>query len=674
MKKAVLLVSALLLTSCGISSSSSASSQASNPSFSSEVSSSISSASSSQENPSSSSSLSQSSIAMSEVKEDEGSLPARYRTWYQLLVYSFADGNNDGVGDFKGIVDKLDYLRNLGIGGIWLSPIHEAASYHSYDVKDYYSVNSKYTPTVGGVKYDLKKLLEECHKRDIKVSLDLVLNHSSTEHPWYYRDHKDWYTSSNQWYFGGSMPEFNYDVAAVRTEMKKIGAYWIDQGVDGFRLDAAYWIYNQGQYASKEMEKKTIAWWKEFSVAMKAKKSDFYLIGEVLTDENQNAIDMMEGLDTNFNFERIGKLVNASKGEDGAELAKYVASYHEKIKAKNSDSLPSPTLSNHDIGRYINREGVTGKNQIKMANGLMAIMPGGAYIYYGDELGMTGSSGGWQDMSYRTPMPWTSGQTNPSSYYGNWGDSTTLSGAKADVDAKNDDSIYAYTAKVINFKNKHHDLYTGTPILLDSKSNAIGALKIDGKRDYAIIFNSSDSAGTVSLGGSYSLGADLSVQGNIYSDDNITFSLPSKSIAVFEIGNDFALVSSSATGGNSSSIEEGFEFKGTPEDKLAPIVSEAQGKMELYFFNGQTKWDQVNCYAWVDDSIRYLGNWPGTSIAKVDELWYKVEIPHGASNVIFNNGSKQTIDLSQKEGTHYFVPTSFNDKISGVWYSSNPLA
>ena len=92
-------------------------------------------------------------------------LDNRHRTWYQLLVYSFADGSGDGIGDFKGIVNHLDYLKKLGIGGIWLSPCHEASHYHGYDVKDYYSINSLYEK--GGVNF--AKLLEECHKRDIRV-------------------------------------------------------------------------------------------------------------------------------------------------------------------------------------------------------------------------------------------------------------------------------------------------------------------------------------------------------------------------------------------------------------------------------------------------------------------------------------------------------------------------
>ena len=623
------------------------------------------------------SSVSSSSIASNvfTVQDDTSPLPSKQRSYYQLLVYSFADGNNDGIGDFKGIVDKLDYLQKLGIGGIWLSPIHPAASYHSYDVTDYYSVNSVYTPTVDGVRYDLNKLLSECHSRDIHVILDLVLNHSSTNHPWYYSDHKNWYTSSDQWYFGGSMPEFNYDIPAVRNEMKNIGTYWLNKGVDGFRLDAAWWIYNHGNYATKDDENKTIAWWQEFATAMKNKKSDVYLIGEVLTDDNQNAIDMYAGLDADFNFERIGATVRASKGEEAGKYAEYVASYHKKITAKNSDAIPSPTLSNHDIGRFPKREQVSGAEALKMANALTMITPGGGYLYYGDELGMDASSGGWDDMAYRTPMPWSKGQTNSQSYYGQSSSYTTLTNKKADIDAKSDSSLYGYLAKAINFKNKHIDLYTGTPTQFMTPSGRLGAIKVSGNRDYIIFINSATSAAELTLSGPYGLGCDLATSGHVsLTEDGLH--IPKKSIAILEIKDGFKLDNLSWSDGSQdeSSSSDGFDFKGTPESKVGRIDSPVSGKMTLYYFNGETLWDDVYCYAWLDGSTNYLGSWPGTKMTKVDDYWYSIEISHGASNVIFANGQgEQTIDLAENNGTHYFVPTSFDGKINGDWYSSNPL-
>lgn len=103
-----------------------------------------------------------------------------YRNWYEIFVYSFYDTNNDGIGDLNGVTQKLDYIKDMGFTGIWLMPIHPTTTYHKYDVIDYYEVDETY-----GTLEDLKTLVEEAHKRGIKVILDLVLNHSSSSHPWF---------------------------------------------------------------------------------------------------------------------------------------------------------------------------------------------------------------------------------------------------------------------------------------------------------------------------------------------------------------------------------------------------------------------------------------------------------------------------------------------------------
>lgn len=150
---------------------------------------------------------------------------SKHRTFYQLLVYSFADGNNDGVGDFKGIIDHLDYLQNLGIRGLYLSPIHQSASYHGYDIIDFYSVHDKFEVTVNNVKYDLAKLISECHKRDINIVLDMVLNHSYYSCAWK-SQHPNWYKTPNAFY---GMEDFNFDNQDLRKEIKNVGKYWLEK-------------------------------------------------------------------------------------------------------------------------------------------------------------------------------------------------------------------------------------------------------------------------------------------------------------------------------------------------------------------------------------------------------------------------------------------------------------
>ena len=193
-----------------------------------------------------------------------------YRTWYEIFVYSFCDSDGDGVGDLQGVISKLDYLQELGVNGIWLMPIHPSPTYHKYDVTDYDAIDPQY-----GTMADFDQLMQACQARDIHVILDLVLNHTSVEHPWfqtaadylrtlepgqepdgnqcpyvdyYFFDQEpktaDYYpVEGTSWQYEGKfwsgMPDLNLDNPALREEIKSIMAFWMGKGVSGFRLDAA---------------------------------------------------------------------------------------------------------------------------------------------------------------------------------------------------------------------------------------------------------------------------------------------------------------------------------------------------------------------------------------------------------------------------------------------------
>src|SRR5690242_15613038 len=200
------------------------------------------------------------------------------RVWYEAFVRSFKDGNGDGIGDFRGLTSKLDYLNDgdpsttddLGVTGMWLMPIADSPSYHGYDVIDYDKVEPDY-----GTRADLDAFLAAAHARGIKVIVDLVLNHTSSENPWFQASakhdgtHDDWYVWSDtnpgwlgpdgqvvwreqgkRWYyalFSEGMPDLNYRSPAVTAEIDRITTYWLqDVGVDGFRLDAAKYLVEDG--------------------------------------------------------------------------------------------------------------------------------------------------------------------------------------------------------------------------------------------------------------------------------------------------------------------------------------------------------------------------------------------------------------------------------------------
>ena len=434
------------------------------------------------------------------------------RNYYQLLVYSFADSNGDGWGDFKGIVDKLDYLKDLGINGLWLSPFLEADEYHGYNVKDYYKVASKYE--VNNTK--IKDLIDACHKKDINVVMDLVINHTSVNHTWY-KEHRDWYSGNDA--FGGNMKDLNYDKKEVVEEVKKVGKYWINQGIDGFRLDAAMWIFNSGKSVNHN---KNYTFWNEWCNAMRDVREDIYIVGEVLDKNHDLSYQYSQaGFSSTFDFNAPMHTYNLVSNSS-YDYAGSVIKDYQKIKASNFVS--SRPLSNHDFGRFTQQHPsmdngemdgkyyFTNPKQIKLANAINALTPGATYIYYGDELGLQGNSpDGWKDMSYRTPMPWDDKYlTKSTEYYKNYkGEGKTTSKIEGNANTKlsdyiaNDGSIYKNLSKVLKAKMNNEFVRNGE--LVASKDSNIFK---DGLSGFTIqnngykthlVFNPSNSSKTVNV-------------------------------------------------------------------------------------------------------------------------------------------------------------------------------
>lgn len=394
-----------------------------------------------------------------------------YRTYYQLLVYSFADGDGDGIGDFKGIVDNLDYLVDLGVEGLWLSPVLAATSYHSYDIEDYYHIRYEYEVTVDGVKYDFNYLLKECHKKNIKVLMDLVINHSS-----YYNEFNylfdSWYSKDNRFGF----PEFDFDKEIVRTVTKDIGEYWLDRGVDGFRLDAAMWIYNDGS----DRHEKNYEFWNEWCKKMKEVKPDCYIIGEVLDENHDLAYDYAQaGFDSTFDFNALGTVISAVK-DSTYDYASNTMANVNKALANNPNYILGRALSNHDIGRFNQSHPdsndiayyVETVEEIKLANALNALTPGNTFIYYGDELGLLGTATDtrpnyYYDMNYRTPMPFENERTDSVAYFeGFHGQGVTTSNTITDESISeilsDPNSIYNKLKEALALKNSSEVLQKGT--------------------------------------------------------------------------------------------------------------------------------------------------------------------------------------------------------------------
>ena len=357
-----------------------------------------------------------------------------YRTFYQIFVGSFSDSNGDGFGDLRGIINRFDYLNDgnmnsetsLGVQGIWLSPIFASPSYHKYDAKDYYQVDWRF-----GTEEDLKELIELCHSRNVKLILDLAINHTSTQHEWFLKfkqaridgdtanPYYDFYTcaatserakgityhrvgSTDWWYegnFSGEMPELNYDNPEVRQAVLDVAKYYLDMGIDGFRFDAVKYIY----YGDAPQ---SVDFWQWYMQELKAINPEVYCVGECWSGDSE-VLEYYKALNC-FNFtssSNEGVFASAAKGNDVNSLTGYVSSYQDRVLNANPEGMPMFFLANHDQDRIAGT--FLFDSQRMMVANLYLLAPGSPVIYYGEEIGMKGSRGGaMTDANRRLAMLW----------------------------------------------------------------------------------------------------------------------------------------------------------------------------------------------------------------------------------------------------------------------------
>ncbi len=350
---------------------------------------------------------------------------------YEIFVQSFYDANGDGIGDIRGLEQKLDYLIDLGVEAVWLMPIHPSPSYHRYDVQDYQKVDPDY-----GTLADFKKFVRAAHRRNIKVIIDLVLNHSSDQHHWFkearknkynlYRNYYVWAKKDNieteltkksilhddeklsQWhknlpddeyyygFFWRGMPDLNYENPQVRQEAFNIGRFWLEEaGIDGFRLDAAKYIFPESR-----MEE-THRWWQSFRREMESIKPDVYLVGEVW-DNAETVAPFFKGFHSAFNFDLSFALLDALKMHRPENLAEKLQSIRMLYQSHNPAYQDAIFITNHDQNRIMTELG--GHNaKMKLAASVLLTLPGIPFIYYGEEIGMRGQK---PDKYIREPFIW----------------------------------------------------------------------------------------------------------------------------------------------------------------------------------------------------------------------------------------------------------------------------
>jgi maltose alpha-D-glucosyltransferase / alpha-amylase len=388
---------------------------------------------------------------------------------YQVHVRTFHDKNGDGIGDFQGLEEKLDYLQELGVNAIWLMPFFPSPLRDDgYDISDYRSVHASY-----GTLEDFKKLLESAHERGIRVIIEMVLNHTSDQHPWFHEarssqdnPRRDWYvwsdtdtrykgariifldTEKSNWAwdpisksfywhrFFSHQPDLNYDNPAVREEMWKVMTFWLEMGVDAFRLDAVpYLVEREGTNCENLPETHSVL--KELR-----RKMDEQFPGRMLLAEaNQWPADLRpyfgdgDEFHMAFHFPLMPRMFMGLKLEDRKPITEILQQTPEippscqwSLFLRNHDELTLEMVTemerdymydtyaenktmrlNLGIRRRLAPLLENDRRRIELMNGMLMSLPGTPIVYYGDEIGMGDNINLGDRNGVRTPMQWSGG-------------------------------------------------------------------------------------------------------------------------------------------------------------------------------------------------------------------------------------------------------------------------
>ncbi|MFZ6030399.1 MAG: alpha-amylase family glycosyl hydrolase [Chloroflexota bacterium] len=444
---------------------------------------------------------------------------AAYSWWneavfYEVFVRSFKDSNGDGVGDINGLIEMLDYLNDgdpstttdLGVTGLWLMPVTESPSYHGYDVVDYYTIDQEY-----GTNDDFKRLMAEAHRRGIRVIVDLVLNHTSTENTWFQKsdagdpEYRDWYIweakspgflgpwGQQVWYpgrdgyyyaiFWSGMPDLNLQNPAVIGEIQQITRYWLeDLGVDGFRMDAVRHFVEQG--AAQENTPDTHVMLQAFHRFYKSVNPDAFTVGEAWTDTSHVIDYIGDEMDIAFEFDLAEAFVRAAAGP----LASSAANQMQVVLDHYPPGQFATFLTNHDQDRTMS---VLGGDVAKarLAATMLLTSPGVPFLYYGEEIGLTGTK---PDEDIRRPMQWDGasaqvGFTSGTPWRAASPDYETVHVAGQTADP---DSLLSLYRNLIMLRNSHAALRTGETLVVETGSQRLYALlRYDDAEAFLILIN-----------------------------------------------------------------------------------------------------------------------------------------------------------------------------------------
>lgn len=454
---------------------------------------------------------------------NKGDINTKEGFYYEIFVRSFADSNNDGLGDINGITKKLDYLKDLGIDGLWLTPIFSSPSYHGYDVISFYDINPDY-----GSEEDLKNLINEAHKRNMKIILDFPINHTSTLNKWftsfsfnpfgkyknYYRhinmsdnsnyslkDKSSW--GSNVWHslnnkdyyygiFSEDMADLNYNNKDVRKEIKKASSKWLSLGIDGFRLDASIHIYSDNEFKEiKNQTKANIQWWNEFAINCEKINPNIYLVGEAWQETNLLE-EYVQPFDSKFNFTFQENLINSLKNDtaltnDNILLSQVFEDTLNTYNKVDNNYIDGIFISNHDQNRIMSE--VNNEDKAKLAVNIYMTLPGNPFIYYGEEIGMRGEK---PDINIREAFKWTDSKKSDYAYTMDFAINDNTTPLSNQLDDNN--SMYNHYKNIINSRKSTIALSKGNYESIDVNNSSIMAYKrIYKNESYYIFHNLSNS-------------------------------------------------------------------------------------------------------------------------------------------------------------------------------------
>ncbi len=447
----------------------------------------------------------------------------RTAVFYEIFVRSFKDADGDGVGDFAGLTAQLDYLNDgdpetssdLGVDALWLMPIKKSPSYHGYDVTDYQAVNPDY-----GTIEDFDRLLAAAHARGIKVIIDFVLNHSSSKHPWFkqsrspdskyrdyyvWRDRPDdrwkrpwdgapvWHKTRSGYFYGlfwSGMPDLNLAHPEVEAHMVDAMRFWLDRGVDGFRVDAVRYLHqtDDGQIADVPATH-------AFVKKLRRRLADYpnaVWIGEAWTDMTKVAKYYGDGGDEfqlAFSFDIASAIIEAVNDGNRASLNQALATADTVMADRGFEA---PFLTNHDMPRVMRSLGGD-PGAMRVAAATMMAMPGTPFIYYGEEIGMQGGPLP-RDEDKRTPMRWTDSQPG----FGfttaakTWHPGTEASGVSVTAQRGREGSLWTLYRDLIALRHDHlalADGETATPVVKDGGRGVVAILRRSGDQRALFVAN-----------------------------------------------------------------------------------------------------------------------------------------------------------------------------------------